>query len=65
MSTEKWFVEYKVAGFPGLQKAGPYGSSSEAQMQAKDIQGYEGVHAVEIVERPEQDTRFGLHTWDE
>lgn len=43
-----YYVEYEVAGFDGIQKAGPY-SASEVQYQKDDIAGFEGVHSVRIV----------------
>ena len=42
------YVKYFVDGF-GEQKAGPY-TKEDAEYQAKDISGFEGVSGVEITD---------------
>jgi hypothetical protein len=44
----KYYIQYEVDGFPGIQQAGPY-FQSEMQSQFDDIAGFEGVKNVRIV----------------
>jgi hypothetical protein len=50
----KFVVEYEVQGFEGKRTAGPYESIGEAELQARDIDGYEGVLYVRILTAPER-----------
>lgn len=47
----RWWVVYEVAGY-GTKKAGPYETLEEAQIQLRDIAGYEGVFNVRLVGQP-------------
>lgn len=43
-----YFVTYKITGFEGEKKAGPY-TAEEVSYQKFDISGYEGVYDVDII----------------
>lgn len=44
-----YYVNYRVTGFEGGYRAGPYESFADAHLEAKDIEGYEGVYFVQVV----------------
>lgn len=50
----KYYVAYEVVGIEGTHEAGPYDFIEEAVGNQADIQGYEGVYNVRIVERESQ-----------
>lgn len=43
---ERWYIRYRVEGFPGEHRAGPY-SWDRAVDEMRDISGYAGVHGCE------------------
>ena len=43
-----YYVVYKIEGFEGEKKAGPY-TAEEMVYQKQDISGYEGVYDVDFV----------------
>jgi len=51
MSTDtgQYMIHYRIDGFEGDQKAGPYKGYAEARKHRTDIQGYEGVRDVRIL----------------
>lgn len=50
----KWYVLYKVVGFDGERKAGPY-SGDQFQSQVDDISSYAGVYDVRSSEAVNDD----------
>lgn len=46
--TQEFYVHYKVRGFDGEKKAGPYVGANEAEAQRADIASFEGVYGVEV-----------------
>lgn len=56
MSDTYYVVEYEAEGF-GKRTAGPYEFRHEAERNRDDIQGFEGVHSVRIVEKTVVDAK--------
>ena len=54
-----YFVEYRVRGFDGIQKAGPYKSQEEADEHKRDIAGFEGVEGAHITWRKKDEQEKG------
>ena len=54
--SEQYVVQYKVKGFEGIQKAGPY-SGHEVTSQYDDIRLYEGVYDCQIIRYKEDSSQ--------
>lgn len=50
----KWIVTYRVAGFPGEQKSGPYDTWEIAEEHRLDIAGFEGVEGAACCVAPDE-----------
>jgi len=48
-----YVVKYRVAGFEGERTTEVYATMTEAEMQAADIRGYEGVQYASVESAPE------------
>lgn len=57
----RFHVRYSVEGF-GIREQGPYGAILEADEQAHDINGFDGVKVLGIREIPENGEPV-IHTW--
>ena len=48
---KRWYVTYKIEGFPDSYEAGPY-SIEELEMEKHDIETYDRVYDVAVIEKP-------------